>query len=150
MPASLRYRNLAVHCVTAACHLIGVDEAEMTSSDGSRLELSRDFDASFLSAFSEIFNNIVIHAYERSGEGEIRLELTPFADRLVVTIHDGGKAFDIDSIPPPQLDTLPEGGMGIHIARSCLDELDYTPGPPNRWRLIKYLHKGFLRKEGEN
>lgn len=145
MPASLRYRNLAVHCVTAACHLIGMEEENVTSSDGLRLELSRDFDATFLSAFSEIFNNIVIHAYERSGKGDIRLELTPFKDHLVVVIHDTGKPFDIGSVPPPQLETLPEGGMGIHIARSCLDELHYTPGPPNRWRLTKYL-----RKEGEN
>lgn len=144
MPASLQYRDLAVRCATAACHLVGQLACEIGSRDSSRLELQRTFDAAFISAFSEIFNNIAIHAYERSGQGQVRLELTPYDDRLVLEISDDGKPFDLSSVPAPELESLPEGGMGIHIARACLDELEYTPGPPNRWRLVKYL-----REEGE-
>ena len=35
--------------------------------------------------------------------------------------------------------SLPEGGMGIHIAKTMLDEVTYEPGPPNKWRLCKRL-----------
>lgn len=139
MPASLLFRDLAVRCVTAACHLIGQDSDEPTSRDNSRIELQRAFDSAFISAFSEIFNNIAIHAYERTGEGDVTLALTPHSDHLVLEITDSGKAFDLSSVPAPELESLPEGGMGIHIARACLDDLHYTPGPPNRWRLTKYL-----------
>ncbi len=144
MPATLQHRDLAVRCVTSACHLVGYNADEASNRDVSRLELQRGFDSAFISAFSEIFNNIAIHAYERSGEGELRLELRPKDDHLIVEISDNGKSFDLSTVPAPELESLPEGGMGIHIARACLDELDYTPGPPNRWRLTKYL-----REEGK-
>ena len=52
----------------------------------------------------------------------------------------------IDDVPPLpselDADTLPEGGMGIHIAKTMLDEVTYEPGPPNLWRLCKRLPGG--------
>ena len=139
MPATLRFRDVAVRSVTAACHLIGTEEGERLSGDANTLDLQRQFDSQFISAFSEIFNNIAIHAYERSGQGNVELHITPRADHLTLEIRDSGKSFDIQSVPTPELESLPEGGMGIHIARACLDDLSYTPGPPNVWRLTKYL-----------
>ena len=32
--------------------------------------------------------------------------------------------------------------MGIHIAKTMLDEMTYEPGPPNLWRLCKRLPGG--------
>lgn len=139
MPATLRYRDVAVRTVTAACHLIGCAEGEAKNRDAASLDLQRDFDAQFISAFSEIFNNIAIHAYERSGDGEVTLTLLPGADHLELEIRDEGKAFDISKVQAPELESLPEGGMGLHIARACLDSLDYQAGPPNIWRLRKHL-----------
>ena len=141
MPASLQFRDVAIRTLSAASHLIGADENAGSSVDGSQIDLRRGFDAEFISAFSEIFNNISIHAYERNGQGEVKIEISPGDNHLLVTIEDSGKSFDINSVTPPELESLPEGGMGIHIARSCLDELAYTPGPPNLWRLTKYLTK---------
>ncbi len=142
MPASLQFRDVAIRTLTAAAHLIGADNADK-QADASLIDLRRGFDAEFISAFSEIFNNISIHAYgeDKASECEVRIEISPGKDHLVVVIQDTGKCFDIDSVKPPELEALPEGGMGIHIARSCLDELIYTPGPPNSWRLTKYLTK---------
>lgn len=141
MPASLQFRDVAIRTLTAAAHLIGVEDGHGKLSDASLIDLRRSFDAEFVSAFSEIFNNISIHAYGRQSEdpGEVKIEITPDKNCLLVVIEDMGASFDIDSVVPPELESLPEGGMGIHIARSCLDELVYTPGPPNRWRLAKYL-----------
>ena len=143
MPASLQFRDVAVHTLTAAAHLVGKDKNRPGATDASLLDLRRNFDGEFISAFSEIFNNITIHAYKgkSDGEGEIKIEIAPGSDHLLVVISDMGESFDIESVPVPELESLPEGGMGIHIARSCLDELVYTPGPPNQWRLTKYLFK---------
>lgn len=144
VPASLRYRDVAVRSITAACHLIG---NKNTDRSAESIDLQRTFDGEFVSAFSEIFNNIAIHAYRGSGEGEINLTMTPSEDQLLVEITDSGSTFDIESVPPPPDDDLPEGGMGIHIARACLDELFYKPGPPNVWRLTKSLPKTNSQEE---
>ena len=61
----------------------------------------------------------------------------------MIEIKDHGVPFDIAGIAPlPELldeHTLPEGGMGIHIAKTMLDEVIYEPGTPNLWRLRKLL-----------
>ena len=130
----------------------------------SPLDLGHQFDAQLVSAVSEIFNNIVIHGYQRSpnalvpetapedpeqlpGEAhyksmiapvppiDFELKLDDYCLNIVITDH--GEAFDIDNIPAPELESLPEGGMGIHIARSFVDKLTYTSGPPNVWHLTK-------------
>lgn len=139
VPGELRYRDVAVRAVAAACRLVGEDRAASAGPTGVAIDLSSPWDAEVVSAFSEIFNNIAIHAY-RGGGGEITIEMSPARDHLAITVCDHGCAFDLAAVKAPELDALPEGGMGIHIARACLDELDYTPGPPNIWRLTKYQH----------
>jgi anti-sigma regulatory factor (Ser/Thr protein kinase) len=101
------------------------------------------FDFAVVSAFAEIFNNVAIHAYQRKGGGMIDIAITPGDRELVIEVQDTGRAFDIDEVPPLPSDldeaSLPEGGMGIHIAKTMLDEMTYEPGPPNLWRLCKRL-----------
>lgn len=136
VPGDLRYRDLAIRTVAAACRLVGAEDGGAGGAE--RLDLRRRFDAEVVSAFSEIFNNIAIHGYAGGTTGDIVIEMSPRRDALDMTISDTGLPFDIDEIPTPELEQLPEGGMGIHIARACLDALDYTPGPPNVWRLTKH------------
>ena len=59
----------------------------------------------------------------------------PQQDRLVVALA----ALVFAASDAMAAATLPEGGMGIHIAKTMLDEVIYEPGPPNLWRLIKRL-----------
>jgi len=103
------------------------------------------FDTAVVSAFMEIYNNVAIHAYKHSVGGNIELAITTLRDELIIEIKDYGKPFDIDAVAPlpteMDVDSLPEGGMGIHIAKTMLDEMTYEPGPPNLWRLSKRLVK---------
>lgn len=139
VPGTLAYRGVAVRVVAEACRLITAPPV----ADGASIELSGSydlrapFDAEFVSAFAEIFNNIAIHAYKRRGGGDVELTITVDGDTLTVEVRDRGASFDLASVVRPDLDSLPEGGMGIHIARSLLDEVSYEPGPPNLWRLVK-------------
>jgi serine/threonine-protein kinase RsbW len=141
VPGTLRYRAVAVRVVAEACRLISRPDEGPTRPEQlvASYDLSHPFDAAMVSAFAEVFNNIAIHAYQRRGHGDIELSITATSDALTVEIRDHGQTFDIDAVPVPELDSLPEGGMGIHIARALLDEVDYEPGPPNLWRLVKRL-----------
>jgi len=142
VPGTLRHRAIAVRVVAEACRLVSrPDEGPAARPEqlAAGYDLADPFDVAVVSAFAEVFNNIAIHAYQRRGSGDIELAITVERDSLVVEIRDHGQPFDLDAVPAPELDSLPEGGMGIHIARALLDEVDYEPGPPNLWRLVKRL-----------
>ena len=147
VPGSLAYRDLAVRAIASACRLVGNDRKPTQAADS--LDLTQPFDAEMVSAVSEIFNNIVLHGYG-DREGEIEFGIAPGNDRITVRITDTGDAFDPAAVPSPELDAMPENGMGLHIVRSCVDEVEYEPGPPNRWRLTKFATKRGLRWESQS
>ena len=146
VPGTLRYRPIAVRAVAEAARLVSCSsppDPRDPTVDPLALDIRHPFDTAVVSAFMEIFNNIAIHAYQRRGGGTIDLEITPTKDAIVIEVKDSGRPFDLDNVVPlpTELDeeSLPEGGMGIHIAKTMLDEMTYVPGPPNLWRLRKRL-----------
>jgi len=146
VPGTLRYRPIAVRAVAEAARLVSGStprDAKNPSIDPLAHDIRHPFDTAVVSAFMEIFNNIAIHAYQRKGDGSIEIEITPTKDAIVIEVKDDGRPFDLDNVVdlPAELDeeSLPEGGMGIHIAKTMLDEMTYEPGPPNMWRLSKRL-----------
>src|SRR5687768_9211941 len=144
VPGTLRYRGLAVRAVAEAARLVSAS-ARRDPNDPLVDDVRHPFDTAVVSAFMEIYNNVAIHAYRRKGGGVIEIAMTPTDDELVIEIRDTGTPFDIDGVAPlPEEltdETLPEGGMGIHIAKTMLDEVTYEPGPPNLWRLCKRLDR---------
>ena len=144
VPGTLRYRDLAVRIVAEAARLVSVS-AQRAPNDPLDHDVRDPFDTAVVSAFSEIFNNVAIHAYKSNG-GTIEITITPGKSEIVIEVKDQGHPFDIANVPqlPSELDVdaLPEGGMGIHIAKTMLDEVTYEPGPPNLWRLCKRLPGG--------
>jgi serine/threonine-protein kinase RsbW len=142
VPGTLRYRGIAVRVVAEAARLVSHSSAH-DPEDPFSTDVRHPFDTAVVSAFMEIFNNIAVHAYKRKGGGAIEIVLTPSDRELVIEVRDHGHPFDIDEVAPlpSELDeeSLPEGGMGIHIAKTMLDEMTYEPGPPNCWRLRKRL-----------
>jgi anti-sigma regulatory factor (Ser/Thr protein kinase) len=142
VPGTLRYRSIAVRVVAEAARLVSCSPVR-EPTDPFAHDVRDPFDTAVVSAFAEIFNNVAIHAYHRKGGGTIEIAITPGERELVIEVRDHGSPFDIDGVPPlpEELDdeSLPEGGMGIHIAKTMLDEMTYEPGPPNLWRLCKRL-----------
>ena len=134
LPCTLRHRALAVRLVAEACRLARGDDPRDASS--MSFDMCDPFDAEFVTAFAEIYNNIVLHAYGRR-IGEIDIAIDVGEGCITVEVRDTGASFDPCTIPEPDLDALPEGGMGLHIARAMVDEVVYEPGPPNLWRLVK-------------
>lgn len=121
VPADFAYRDLVTRAVATSCKIVEGGE-ELTNA--------------MVSAVGEAFNNVVEHAYAE-GTGDVMLEISSDADGLRVEITDEGDTFDIDAVPDPDMAALPESGMGLFIIRSFVDELTYTPGPPNKLVLLK-------------
>lgn len=140
VPGSLQYRNLAVRVVEAACKLVtaGSEDARGT------------FEDQVISAFGEAFNNAAIHGYSDRPPGMIDIEIDVVADAITLRIADYGKSFDPTLVAEPDLDALPESGLGLYIMRSFMDSLDYqagAPGAPNVLSMKKQLTAGG-RSEG--
>jgi anti-sigma regulatory factor (Ser/Thr protein kinase) len=92
----------------------------------------------------EMASNIVNHAYERDATQTFRLTMQHLGDRFTVELRDRGPAFDPLQAAAPDLDEDPDerdlGGLGVHLARHCIDELYYVwTGGENVLRLTKHL-----------
>lgn len=92
-------------------------------------------------AASELFTNMIRHAYAGREDGEIRGRLTLAEDWFQVEVWDQGRSFDPFSIPNPDLNQVHESGYGLFIIRTIMDEWEYHPSTPqgNYWRLRKRM-----------
>lgn len=125
VPGSLRYRDLAVRVVGAACKLVG---------DGKG---PREWDNQVVSAFGEAFNNAAIHSYRGKQPGDVVIEVDAASTHITIRLLDYGTSFDLAMVPNPDLDALPESGLGLYIMRSFMDEVTYVAGSPNVLSMTK-------------
>lgn len=92
-------------------------------------------------AIEEACHNIFVHAYEgKAGELIVRLEAAG-AD-LHITILDRGRRFNPQAVAAPNLSLplakRPVGGLGMHLMRELMDEVDYAfAATGNTLRMIK-------------
>jgi serine/threonine-protein kinase RsbW len=98
-----------------------------------------EIDHEVVSAFSEAFNNVVIHAYRGRPVREIEIEIELDEATLTIHVRDYGSSFDPSNVPDPDLDTMPEGGLGLYIIRSFMDDVRYHAGAPNVLTMTKHL-----------
>ena len=79
---------------------------------------------------SEACVNVIEHAYRGEAGNPIRLQLFIDNEALRLTIRDFGVRFDLEGYEPPDLSEPHEGGYGVFIMRSIMDEVEYdTSGP---------------------
>jgi serine/threonine-protein kinase RsbW len=137
VPGALKYRDLAVRAVAAACKLVGSTD----SHSSGPIRTNRDFDDQVVSAFGEAFNNAALHSYRGRPDGHVEIEIDVGSESITLRILDYGAGFDIGDVPEPDLDSLPESGLGIFIIKSFMDEVSYTAGAPNVLSMTKRLCK---------
>jgi serine/threonine-protein kinase RsbW len=134
VPGALQYRDLTVRCVAAACKLVGAGD-----HGSGPIRLNREFDDQVVSAFSEAFNNAAIHSYHGQPGGELEIEIELGDDSITIRLLDYGASFDLADVPEPDLDSLPESGLGIFIIKSFMDEVKYEAGAPNVLSMTKSI-----------
>lgn len=128
----LEMRDVVLRTVSAVCRLAhrraGAPESTFAS-----------FRAQLVSAVGEAFNNVALHAYEGKG-GHVDVKMWFESGELVLEICDWGKGFDPMLIAEPNLEAMPESGLGVFIIKSFVDSFVYLEGKngaPNILRLRK-------------
>ncbi len=89
-------------------------------------------------ACDEACTNVIEHAYDGEGKGEIRVSWQYQNGAFIIIIHDNGRSFNPDAVPTPDLPALPEdaqppdvddvkvGGLGIHFMEQLMDEVAFS------------------------
>ena len=128
----LEHRDVALRTVSAACRL---------PFRGAREDRFQEFRSHVVSAVGEAFNNIAIHGYKGQTPGVVEIQVAATPDQLCIELRDYGASYDPEAAPAPDLDSLPESGLGVFIMKSFMDRVEYTPGAPNVLKLTKMVAK---------
>jgi serine/threonine-protein kinase RsbW len=94
-------------------------------------------------AVTEACGNAVRHAYSEES-GPVGVVFLVSDDRLVMIVEDQGQGMELPATPEPAAAPL-EGGMGMTIIGTIVDELVVEPGADGRGtvvRMTKYLPAG--------
>jgi anti-sigma regulatory factor (Ser/Thr protein kinase) len=95
-------------------------------------------------AVDEACCNVFEHAYSGSA-GEIDLRFETRGRDVVITIHDHGRIFNPEGIPPPDtsrpLEERPVGGLGLHLMRKLMDKVFFAFSPERGTTLVMEKHK---------
>lgn len=125
----------------------------------TRMPFSYDDIEDIKLAVSEACNNAILHAKSADSSARktpILVRLTPFRDRLEISVEDGGQ------IPAPGLPVkkarkpvesaaqgeIPEGGMGLFLIETLMDEVVHQSGDGHNTvvRMTKFL-PAFARRD---
>ena len=88
--------------------------------------------ADMVQAVDEAATNAIIHGHG-GRDGWVEVDAATEGDRFIVRIADDAPPFDPTTVPEPDLSIHPgerrPGGMGVLLARICVDEMTYQPRP---------------------
>jgi len=98
---------------------------------------------------SELVTNVITHSGEsaagkaiggsRAMDIDVRLE----PDAIIFDLLYPGESFDAEAAASNLPEPLEEGGRGIHIVRTLVDQLDYAnESGVNHWHLVKKVTQG--------
>jgi len=133
----LDHRDIVLRAISAACKLVPERPQGPAWSD---------FQNQVVSAVSEAFNNLVLHAYKGRHDGRVDIKILPKRSGIEIEIRDWGKGFDPDKVPAPALDVMHESGMGLFLMREFMD-VSYRRGRPNLLVMKKHLEAAGAREQ---
>ena len=111
---------------------------EAGASDGCTADL--------VQAVDEATTNAIVHG-QAGKPGWVEVGFSAQGDEFIVTVSDDGPPFDPTTVPSPDLSIHPAerrpGGMGVLLARLCVDELTYRrrPGGGNILTLVRRFER---------
>jgi anti-sigma regulatory factor (Ser/Thr protein kinase) len=123
LQACIEHRHLALNLLSAVIQ--------------HAAEADRQFRDEMITAFGEAFNNIVIHGYSGRSDGMVDVEVDLGPEQITVRLIDTGIEVDFSRVQPPDLDSMPESGMGIYLIHALVDKVEYQGGAVNVLSLTK-------------
>ncbi len=121
-----------------------VDIAEFVRNSATEIGFTPTDLFALETAVDEAVSNIIEHAYEGEGKGEIFCSIEISDDSITVTLEDTGISFDPTCVPVPDLNASLEDrldhGLGVYMMCQLLDDVkfDFLDGR-NRVTLIKKI-----------
>jgi serine/threonine-protein kinase RsbW len=126
----LDYLHLAAGVSRLVCEAI--KHPRLPGSFGDEVEL----------AVSEACTNAIRHTDDADALATVAISFRVYENRLVIEVKDQGTGFDIEEVPLPEFDKHPEGGYGLYIIQTVMDEVHYTRGDRhNTLAMKKYFEK---------
>lgn len=129
LPARLEFRDAARSFLEYLCDKLSAED-RISSETGHQV----------VSAFVEAFNNAVVHAYRGLPPGTVEVQMNVRPRDIEVRIIDYGHTFEFESVAEPDLEALPEGGLGLFIIRQFMDDVRYEA---DRGRNVLTMSKAF-------
>ena len=96
-------------------------------------------------SLAEALNNIIKHSYKGNEDNKIDVLLSIDETKVTIALTDYGESRKNVGKPvlefdPADIDSLPEGGMGLFIIEQLMDEKIYTvDGNKNVFTLVKFI-----------
>jgi serine/threonine-protein kinase RsbW/sigma-B regulation protein RsbU (phosphoserine phosphatase) len=103
-------------------------------------------------ALEEVIANVIEYGYPDDEEHKIILRLALHRKTITAEVEDDGVPFNPVRSPEPPvnapIEDRPLGGLGIHLARSLMDELTYSrSGDRNILHMKKQIPQDNLDEE---
>lgn len=98
-------------------------------------------------AVDEACANIIRHSYAGRRDEVIEMECRLGEDRIIVTLRDSGPPFDPAEVGERDLDEVRPGGLGLHLIRQMMDEVEYVPGVERGTELVLTKYRTPIREE---
>lgn len=127
-------------CIPSKPEYVGVVRltlAAIASRIGFDIEKIEDMKV----AVAEACTNAITHGCGCNGEGNYNIDFVLTEEKIIISVYDNGVGCQLDSIEEPDLNIPKEGGLGIFIIKSLMDdvEIESEKGKGMMIKMIKYL-----------
>jgi len=103
-------------------------------------------------SIEEVLTNVISYGYEDNEEHQILVRMNIKEDEVWVEVEDDGRPFNPLEVDEPALDKSledrPIGGLGIHLVRNYMDDLEYRRNGDKN--LLKLKKKSSINRFSNN
>ncbi len=75
-------------------------------------------------AVNEACMNVIQHAYQGNGTGDVVLEISNNESQILFRLVDFADPIDLDKVKSRELDDIRPGGLGVHFISEIMDEFN--------------------------
>jgi len=111
--------------------------SEVAANTGCNEDTVRDLTL----AVDEACQNVIRHAYGNDEAGRMILEARVQGGGLTFYLRDFAPPVDVSQVCPRDLEDVRPGGLGIHLMRAVLDEVEFMPPPEDGGNILKMVKR---------
>lgn len=120
--------------------------ARLVDDFGRRHQIEAQIIYNMKLALDEILTNVISYGYDDAGEHHITARFFLEPEKWTAEVEDGGKPFNPLTSPETNtqqsLESRPIGGLGIHLVRKLIDELEYHRQNDKNYLIMRINLKG--------